>query len=161
LQGLQREHVHWHAGRAAIAAQRPAEENSIACGYRLPLHRDLDDENGLLLDVHELNACGNRRARSRADHRRDLVNIGRGSVTHACANHATVVFHTNDEMRHLPPNAVRETHDRLDEITIVQRRALIALELERERFARSDQCAQRIRGHRCVSLDGDSNRGRW
>jgi voltage-gated potassium channel Kch len=51
------------------------------------------------------------------------LNICRGTVAHARAADATVVFDTDDEVRPTLADAIRETDRSLDQITIIEWRA--------------------------------------
>jgi hypothetical protein len=137
-----------------IAAKRPAQENPIARRNRLPLHRNFNNKNGITLDLHDLNARRDGWTCSSPYHRRNFMDSCSVAMASARAADTAVVFDTNEEMRHILTNTVCETDNGLDQIAIIERRALIALELEDERFARSDQRAQRIRCHRCISSGG-------
>jgi len=64
------------------------------------------------------------------------------------AGEPTIVFHADEQARRLGAGLVGETHDRLDQVAIVQRAALFALELDRQRLASADQDTKCIGCHR-------------
>lgn len=132
LQRLHRVDIHRRAGRAAIAAQHTAQIDSIAGRNRMALRRNLDDEEMPVIKAHALNGHRNWRTRSARNHRCHLVHICCSTVASAGAADASVVFDADNEPRCARADAVRQAHDGFNQFTIVERHALVALELDDE-----------------------------
>ena len=147
LQRLHRIAIHRHAGRLAVAADRTPQKHTFAGAHGLALRRNLNHQHDLPIKSDDFDAHCQCRARTPGDQRGQLVSVGSGAVARARTGDAAIVLNADQQPGRVVANTVGEADYGLDELTVVQGRALLALELGTQGFTVGDQTSQGLGVH--------------
>lgn len=137
-----------HAGGLAVAGQGPAEVPSIGRADGRALGGDLDHQEVPSVDLDQLGSHGDRVPRPVRDEGVEARQVGPAAwMAGTRARDPAVILHADQEPARPVSRPVGKTDHGLDERLIRHGLARLALELDVQRLALSDDLLQALGGH--------------
>jgi len=140
--------IHGHTGRLAPTGDSAAEISPICSTHRCRGWRYLDNEDRNTLKRYDFDTTTHRGTGAIGDDRLQAQWIGLAAFmagTGSC--NATIIFDANEQPARLIARSVGKTHNRLDQVIVVERSLFFAFEFDVEIFALLNKLSKVFRCH--------------